>query len=218
MEINEEFAELIGVMFGDGCLSKYTHQKKYIIYIAGHKVDDFEYHDVNTRRLFRNIFNKEIKIDFRKKENALFVRFSDKKIFHILELHGVAVGMKYEKLTIPSYIRNSEKLMNAFLRGLLDTDGSIVFSKQHRDVPYYPRIEIASKSHTFLVEIMSFLREKGFYGSISKKLTNSRLEIPGTKNLSLWMGKIGFNNPKHLNKIKNGALGQNIVDLESISN
>ena len=202
MRINEELAELMGVMLGDGCLSTYTNQKKYMIYIAGHKVDDFEYHNINTRKLFKSVFNKDIKICFRKDENTLFIRFSDKKIFHQFQELGVAVGWKYDHIHVPSYLRNSDRLMFAFLRGLIDTDGSVVFSKQHRGIPYYPRIEIASKSRPFLIEIMEFLREKGFYGSVSKKMINARLEIPGKKNLALWMEKVGFSNPKHFNKIK----------------
>ncbi len=173
-------------------------------YISGHKVDDFEYHNINTRNLFKNVFNKDTSIGFRKDEQTLFIRFSDKVIFEKFHELGMAVGVKYDHLTIPGYIKDSERLMFAFIRGVVDTDGCVVLSKQHRGVPYYPRIEVASKSHTFLLEILSFLREKGFYGSISikpqQKSQHFRLEIPGKKNLVVWMEKIGFNNPKHKRK------------------
>ncbi|MBR9699445.1 hypothetical protein GOV09_03260, partial [Candidatus Woesearchaeota archaeon] len=88
-------------------------------------------------------------------------------------------------------------------RGLFDTDGCVVLSRQHRENPYYPRLEIASKSRTFLVGIIQRLRGLGFYGSVSRKAIHFRLEIPGFTNLDLWMKLIGMNNPKHLVKVQN---------------
>ncbi len=88
------------------------------------------------------------------------------------------------------------------MRGLADTDGSIIFSKQHRNVGYYPRIEIASKSEVFLREALFILTSNGFYGSVSKKWIHYRLEIPGFKNLQRWLKLIGFNNKKHTRKIE----------------
>ena len=89
-----------------------------------------------------------------------------------------------------------------FVRGLADTDGSVIFSKQHRSISYYPRIEIASKSRSFLEEVLSILVSNNFYGSVSKKGPHYRLEIPGFKNLNMWLKLIGFNNPKHMRKIE----------------
>ena len=199
MEITLELAELLGIMYGDGCLS--TKSNKYLVYISGHKVDDFKYHDITTRKLFKKVFNKDISIGFRKEENTLFIRFSDKTIFNQLVSIGMTIGLKYGHLVIPPDIKNSDELMFAFLRGLADTDGCFVLSKQHRTIPYYPRIEIASKSEPFLLSILSFLKEQGFYGSVSKKAKHFRLEVPGKKNVSLWMDKISFNNPKHIRKM-----------------
>ena len=200
MEITKEFAELIGIMYGDGCLSSY--KKKYIIYICGHKQDDRDYHEKTTKRLFLHIFGKEVRIQERKKENALFIRFSDKKIFSILNSIGIPIGKKYDYLKVPNCIVNNSNFAVCFVRGLADTDGSIIFSKQHRDTHYYPRIEIASKSKTFLEEVLLILTSNGFYGSVSKKGIHYRLEIPGFKNLQRWLNLIGFNNPKHINKIE----------------
>ena len=90
MNKTKELAELVGMMYGDGCLSSY--KKKYIIYLCGHKQDDKEYHEITTKKLFLHLFNKEVKIKERKKENALFVRFSDKKIFKMLNSVGIPIG------------------------------------------------------------------------------------------------------------------------------
>jgi hypothetical protein len=198
--MNEKYAELLGLMAGDGCLS-HTGKARYI-YIAVHKVDDFQYHTKITKQLFRELFSKEIKINFRKKENALFIQFSDKYIFEELSKY-LPVGKKYETLKIPEEILVNKEFLFAFVRGLVDTDGSIIFSKQHRDKAYYPRIEISSKSKEFLLVILSKLRENRFYGSVSHKgKENYRMEIPGHKNLKNWLENIGFNNPTKLKKAK----------------
>ena len=195
--VNEELAELVGIMFGDGCLS--VAAKKHLIYISGHKVDDLQYHTITTKSLFKNVFNKEVFISFRKDENALFIRFSDKLIFDRFTSLGLPVGRKYGALKLPAFCEETQ-LFFAFLRGLFDTDGCVVLSKQHRQDPYYPRLEITSKSESFMKEILTKLRKLDFYGSVSDKGGSYRLELPGHINLDLWVKQIGFHNPKHGNK------------------
>lgn len=198
--MNVKYAELLGLMFGDGCLS-HTKRARYI-YIAGHKTNDLEYHTSITKNLFKELFNKEVKIDFRKKENALFIKFSDKLLFEELSKY-LPIGRKYGHLIIPNIILQDKTFFFAFVRGLADTDGCVVFSKQHRSYRYYPRIEITSKSKTFLTEILSQLKKYDFYGSVSHKgKENYRLEIPGNKNLDNWLSLIGFNNPTKMEKIR----------------
>jgi len=203
--MDEKLAELIGIMAGDGCLSTYC--KKYMIYISGHKKDDLEYHTNITKKLFQDIFNKETSIQLKKSENTLFIRFSDKDIFKILSNY-LPIGNKYEKLKIPIEIINNKRYFFNFMRGFSDTDGSIIFSKQHKEIAYYPRIEIASKSKNLLNSILSKLKENGFYGSVSHKGKKAyRLELPGTKNLTKWLKEIGFNNNKHIRKIEDHLRG-----------
>jgi len=198
--MTKELAELAGIMCGDGCLS--SKKQKNMIYICGHKFDDRDYHEKKVVDLFLKIFNKKVVVQERKKENALFIRFSDKKIFDMLHSIGIPIGKKYDHLHVTNEINNSNELGFCFIRGLVDTDGSIIFSKQHRNFRYYPRIEIASKSEAFLREILFILISNGFYGSVSKKGIHFRLEIPGFQNLNRWLVLIGFNNPKHLKKIE----------------
>lgn len=198
--MNVKYAELLGLMFGDGCLSR-TGRARYI-YIAGHKTNDLEYHTAITKNLFKELFNKEVKIDFRKNENTLFIRFSDKLLFEELSKY-LPIGNKYGNLTIPDNILQDKDFFFAFVRGIADTDGCVIFSKQHRSYRYYPRIEITSKSKAFLIEILSQLKKYDFYGSVSHKgKENYRLEIPGNKNLENWLSLIGFNNPTKMEKIR----------------
>src|SRR3989339_943784 len=126
--INESLAELTGIMFGDGCLSR--SGGKYLVYICGHKIDDFEYHSKIIKTLFVKIFKKPTNVCFKRNENTIFIRFSDKNIFETFKSIGVPVGKKYEYLVIPDKFEDLNLFM-AFLRGLFDTDGCIILSKQH---------------------------------------------------------------------------------------
>ncbi len=74
---NENLAELLGIILGDGCLSRSGN--KYVLYICGHKIDDLEYYKNVVTYLLKDVFNKIVKINFKRNENTLFVRFSDKK-------------------------------------------------------------------------------------------------------------------------------------------
>ena len=198
--MDEKFAELLGIMVGDGCLSTYGHY--HMIYISGHKIDDREYHEKTTKTLFKEVFNKKIKIYSRKDEQTLIIRFSDKNIFESLAKY-LPIGKKYDQLKVPEEVIKNRKYLFAFIRGVVDTDGCMFFSKQHKKYAYYPRIEIASKSKSLLDVLLSELKKNGFYGSTSKKGRNAyRLEIPGERSLKLWLESIGFNNRKHIKKIK----------------
>ncbi|MBR9700079.1 hypothetical protein GOV09_06485, partial [Candidatus Woesearchaeota archaeon] len=139
LSTDEKLAELIGIMLGDGCLCRTARQR--LIYICGHKTDDCEYHTTITAKLFKDIFNKEIKIHFRNNVNVVYIKFSDKEIFRTLRSLQIPVGKKYNYLRIPVCI-NSDKLFCSLMRGLFDTDGCVVLSRQHRENPYYPRLEI----------------------------------------------------------------------------
>ena len=203
--MNEKFAELLEIMFGDGCLSKYSNC--YIVYISGHKADDLDYHSTTICGLFKDVFNKKTHVNIRNDEQTLITRFSDKEIFAKISSY-MPIGKKYDKLKVPSEILNDRKYFFAFMRGFVDTDGTIIFSKQHKNHPYYPRIEIASISKSLLCTLLSELEKYGFYGSVSRKTEKScRLEMPGQKNLRKWFELIGFNNSKNIRKIKSHLRG-----------
>tara|TARA_Y100000310_G_scaffold336265_1_gene420331 strand:+ start:2121 stop:2810 length:690 start_codon:yes stop_codon:yes gene_type:complete len=201
--MNTELAEFLGIMFGDGCLSR--NAKARMIYICGHKEDDLVYHQTITLPLLKKLFNKDAIIGFRKKENALFIKFSDKEIFNFLKQY-LPVGRKYESMRIPKEILLKKEYLFAFFRGLIDTDGCIVFSKQHKKEAYYLRIELSSKSKEFLLILLQELKKYNFYGSVSHKgKQNYRLELPGRKNLQRYIQNIDFHNPKIHKKIRKKA-------------
>ncbi len=191
-------AELLGILCGDGCLSRSTVQVKYFVYCSGNKLKDADYFKRYVPYLFYKVFGRHVIAKQRTYENTIYIKFSDKKVFEKLNDFGIQIGIKYYTLHIPSFVLESKERQLAFLRGLFDTDGCVILSKQHRQEPYYPRIEIKSKSHPFLESVMSLLKSHGFTCSISVNAENYRLEVAGFKNLTLWKYLISSSNERNL--------------------
>jgi len=129
MEKEENIAEFIGIMLGDGSIGIYDcksgskikkhHQikvtldsrnKKYICYVSN---------------LMREVLNAEPTINFKKKENAADVGlYSKEKVFYVLDVLGLKISPKWGRMEIPKeYLE--KKLALLVLRLLFDTDGSV---------------------------------------------------------------------------------------------
>ncbi len=193
------------MMCGDGCLSKSKTQVKYYIYCSGNSLKDTDYFERYVPGLFYKVFGKIISSHKRKDENTIFIKFSDKVIFEKFQKLELPVGKKYSLLKIPSFASKTAGRQLAFIRGLFDTDGCVILSKQHRKKPYYPRIEIKSKSHAFLNESLRLLKSHGFTGSISRNGENYRMEIAGFKNLKLWRSLVSSSNKRNLIQLNNAS-------------
>ena len=57
MNDQSKLAELTGIMLGDGCLSNSSNQ--HIIYISGHREEDFDYHNKIMKQLLLDVFDKK---------------------------------------------------------------------------------------------------------------------------------------------------------------
>jgi len=193
-------AELLGMMMGDGCLSNSKSQVKYWVYCSGNKLKDKEYFAKYVPSLFYQVFEKSVIAKERTDENTIYIKFSDKKVFLDLKERGIPVGRKYERLCIPDFVKKNREREFAFMRGMFDTDGCIVWKKHEKND--YPRIEISSKSEKFLISLLALLKEHGFSGSISNKGKGQhRLELPGFKNLGLWFERVGSSNERNIMQV-----------------
>jgi len=129
----------------------------------------------------------------------------------LTEIIGLPSGKKYGKLKIPSLFKDNDLFVASFIRGLADTDFSLMFKKGSKKNPYYPVIVGVSKSESFMREVMNQLKIFGFsmyfekrtyYDKrVEKNITTYRIYLNGEKQLALWNSKIGFEHPKNLNKL-----------------
>ena len=83
--------------------------------------------------------------------------------------------------------------MTHFLRGLFDTDGCLKFSKQTKNISYYPRIRFCFQDSTLINDLRLSLKSLEFnYGFNKDKRNNTYFfEISGKENLEKWIRLIG---------------------------
>ncbi len=203
MEINENWAELIGIIIGDGNI--YRKNNKYRIGFVGDIINDklyFEY--------IKDLIKKEWKKDARIFIGGRGIRIviNSKEICQLLiEKIGLPYGEgKSEIVTIPKFILEDWNLTRRTIRGITDTDGS-VFAVKKPGVDRYPSIEITTNSKNLALQIRESLMKRDFrvaniwsFKSKMSKNTGYRFGLNGKINLQKWVNEIGFSNPYKLER------------------
>jgi len=189
---SEELAELVGVILGDGNI----HNSLNRVTIVG-SIEDRFYYKNHLIPLITSLFN--IIPDFKKRNDrkAYYIHFYSQAIisFFVRAL-GMIRGNKINA-QIPEFITQKQEYIYSFLRGLFDTDGCLKFSKQTKQIHYYPRLEIGFKESNFVFEVISLVKKIGFnfatcFDNRSPKFI--KFQISGSNNLENWMNNIGSNN------------------------
>ena len=160
-KLTSELAEFIGIMFGDGYMNHYSNGH-YFIEIAGHSKKDLEYHKRYISNLVERLFNIRPTLVIRKDQNTLYSRISSKRIFYILQNLEFPRGKKIN-LIVPSWISKNRKFFISFLKGIYDTDGSMIL----RTSGQYS-ISLGLKEKDLILEIKRFLEEIGYFTSYSE--------------------------------------------------
>ncbi len=114
---NENLAELIGVVLGDGHVGVFPRAE--CLRIVGTSTN----HGFVERysKMVERIFNKKPYVAKRKQSNATDITIYEKNISKRL---GVPTGARKElALPIPNWIRRSKKFQIAYLRGLYEAEG-----------------------------------------------------------------------------------------------
>ncbi|MBN2043148.1 MAG: LAGLIDADG family homing endonuclease [Candidatus Aenigmarchaeota archaeon] len=199
-KINNDWALFYGIMIGDGCISKY---KKYsFVVITCNIFDDEPFFNEIVIPLLSKIRGKPVKYRKREKYGKIEINFSDKDLFRSIASIGYPIGKKGKIIITDKF---PMKLWKHIIAGIFATDGSLVVKNNNNNGTIYPRIEIRSISGELLNQIKTFLIENGLNGNVyevEKHKINStyRMEFPGENNLIKFKEKIGFVNPKHLEK------------------
>ena len=205
---SEELAEETGIHIGDGGMgfhiSKGKHNWHYTY--CCHNIDDKEYCKY-VKRLIKKLYNLDPINDKKRNSNTKILRYTRKNlVLYKMEL-GLPLGPK-DNIRIPEWIFKNKKFKIACIRGIFDTDGSVMLQKKYKKIPYYPHLKITSKSKAMILQIQEIFDEFGIKSSLSmNKRTLPRspndiwnVEIYGSSNFNKYVKKIGFSNPKHLKK------------------
>ena len=203
-KINEDLAEETGIHTGDGSMNIYNGTHSYTL--ACHHIDDRAYMDHHLVPLYKRVYGVIPKTRNWSKgtygfriHNRGIVEFKRNTLF-------LPMGKKFD-IDIPNQFMKGPCLIKAFLRGFVDTDGSInTYLANKKKI--YPRIEMTNISKKLMNHINHILKSMGFRTSIWTVNKNPRwnealrLMINGFEMLRKWDKEIGFNNPKHIKKLE----------------
>lgn len=207
-ELDYDLAEFVGVLLGDGSIGRYECRAgdkikiQHRVKVTGDAEEDLPYFKKFLFPLMKKLFGKEPLLRFKRKEQTAELTFFGKELYEFLIGLGMVSSPKRNRAIIPPFIFD-KNLEIHFLRGLFDTDGCLVFDKQHRDIHYYPRIEIKMLPCPMREQLLSILSKLGFRYIISTQPNESlRIQMNGRKILEKWIDVVKFNNQKHTTKYK----------------
>ncbi|MCX6803772.1 MAG: hypothetical protein NTY48_04355, partial [Candidatus Diapherotrites archaeon] len=158
MNIKEKEAEFLGALSRDGYVSLACG--KYIVGFTGHPEDDLLYYSY-LAGLFFDLCGKKPKIGVRLR--GLRMKVCSKQFcFKLIQDFGFVAGEnKSYSIQVPSCILPDWSLLRHFIRGFVDTDGSVFFSKKP-GVEKYPAIELNTCSVVLAEQLREALLCAGF--------------------------------------------------------
>ena len=158
----ESMAELVGILLGDGSISRRNPHSsgQNRIKITLNSIDDRSYIKP-ILALFEQIFGVVPKVRFRKNENTVDLLLFNRKIVDLLvDKIGLQLSPKWDNAVIPKKFLSSS-LSAAVLRGYFDTDGSVV--RTNNNGTLYPRLEMKICPSPIQDQFISILRKRGFH-------------------------------------------------------
>jgi hypothetical protein len=195
--MTEKFAYFLGVLLGDGSVGSV---KLPTIYLVGDLNEERGFYDYVLVPLITKLFKITPYSYVRRGKSAYAIHFKSKRLVEYLvsELDFPNGGaQKYLPVCITSF---PERIILAFIRGLFDADGSMVFSRKTYRTNQYPTIEIKTVSQGLGLSVRQVLAVCGFRSSLNHSAESWVVRINGSKMLELWMNKVGSRNIKHLTK------------------
>lgn len=155
---SKELAEFIGIMLGDGGMTK----GQITIYLSS--ITDKEYSKYVTD-LIKKLFDLKASINEVKKSHVLRIGLSGINVVKYLVQKGLKIGNKVRlQVGVPDWIWKKDDYIKSCIRGLIDTDGCFVI---HRYVVNekkykYPKIIFSNKSEPILDFVHKGLKKLGF--------------------------------------------------------
>lgn len=182
-----ELAELTGIILGDGHISPKNGQ----LFITLNSNLDREFIEF-VSELMTVLFSTHVsKLPRRNVTNILITSV---EMVEFLRKTGLYSSNKVkDQVDVPGWIKSNSKFWGAFLRGFLDTDGSIYKLK------FGVQISFTNRSLPLLKTTKGFLVQLGYHPS---KISSWHVYLTKRKDLIRYAQEIGFSNQKHFNRAR----------------
>lgn len=195
---SEKLAEFVGIMLGDGGISKYQ------LTVTLHYKDDARYARF-IMKLLKELFSVKPSVHCDLKNSVNNIVISRIKLIEFLNKEiGLKIGNKIkQKIDIPIWIKQNKKFQCACMRGLIDTDGCLVIHKYKVNGKQYcyKKLNFCSASPPLISSVIQILKKFNFNPRLSHNGRN--VWIDNQKEVARYLIAIGSNNPKHLLRYKN---------------
>lgn len=192
-QLSTRLAEFVGIVIGDGYVTKYFTN----ITLSSLTEQGYAVHVTSLARgLFPGVTTSTLA---RNGKNAIDVRIYSKAVADFLG----SIGLSSDK-SVPVWISSNDNYVEACLRGLFDTEGSIGFKlyKGKSGIRLYKQLTFTNKNPLILSFVTSSLAKLGYKPTSSSK---KNIYISNNKDISRFVREIGSRNPKlmQLSKINN---------------
>ncbi|MFZ6035181.1 MAG: LAGLIDADG family homing endonuclease [Patescibacteria group bacterium] len=198
--LSEELAELIGILIGDGGITKYQ------VTVSLNYFKDDVYSEF-VKNLFQKVFDAKVSINKSQSRSLISILASGKQFVSHLEYLGLPIGNKIKhKIDIPQWIKDNMFYRRACIRGIFDTDGSIYFDRHKNGEVFYKSLNIAftSASPKLLNSIHEFLMAEGFGPTLS---SNKSIRLRNGKDISYFFDIIGSSHKGNIQVFKEFTKG-----------
>ena len=185
-EYNEKLAELVGILLGDGHISKYQTS------ITLNSIADKDYLPY-VLDLAESLFSQaKTSIIYRRSSRAIDIRINSIKVADFFHEMGIRPNNK----KIPEWIYSRKEFRKACVRGLVDTEGStarkIYLSKSKGQRIYY-QLNFRNYEPILMSFVKNVLTELKIKSSL---IPLKSLYISNPMALGTFLREIGCSNPK----------------------
>lgn len=195
-----ELAEFMGIMLGDGGVTKYQ------LNIALNSKTDKEYL-FYVKNLLEKLFLIQTSVILRKNKIAACIVASGRNLVELVQKYGLKVGDKVrQSVDIPRWILDKNEFSVACLRGLMDTDGSCYLYGHNVNKKRYYNFALCftNASQALLKSVYAILDRNDYHPC----MTGKRVYVYGKDEIAKYFQKVGTQNSKHLQKY------QRFIDCE----
>lgn len=182
---NENVAEFVGILLGDGHLTP-----TQVTITLGKKECKYARYTLQLINKIFGIWPKKI-ID---KEGDTTIYFGSTKAVRWFLGMGLCFNKKHAQVNVPEWVFRNKKFVRAVLRGLFDTDGSVYKLK------YGVQISFCNMSIPLLESVKKMLVLCGLNPS---RVSSNKVYITRKADLGKFLKEIGFANPKHQRRFTN---------------
>jgi len=171
--LDEDLAYLLGWFIGDGCfIPQKKNPNRFSISFGNDKKNYIE----GLIRIIKKIFYSNAFIDWNKKGFGQLV-FHSYEFKLLLEKFGLLGKKSYEKFVPSEVLSAKRKIQESFLRGYLESDGSIIVKRYQKR--FTTRLTFTTTSEELKEDIVILFRQLGIFPGISSRLSRDHLRRDG---------------------------------------